>query len=340
MTANEQVLPMVWHLKNQKMSFIMKSNSKQKVEDLTSSHTIGNTPVMGSTGYSLEQFPKNKDIVNLSDEQKFIRQNLKKYVYKDKFTCVKCGKEQPIQEFYVADINTGRRKKSCRDCQMKAADVIEIGKFRFAKKILDKGFRRCSVCKEIKPITDYTKSKTGYRGYSNNCYECSNKLHGEYLKKQQEEIGLFYIKQYGLRKGISEFTNEIIEQLKTEIIENRKPKYFIDGLEFVTVADFARYIEVKYGLPVTMTIKRIYEGKTEEQCKMTESEMRSIAYTKGKIKVTDTVTGEVFWFNNTNDEKLTKMFSRSAITRGIKTGEKTRITGLSKYKNPCIITRI
>lgn len=34
----------------QKMSFIMKSNSEQKVEDLTSSHTIGNTPVMGSTG--------------------------------------------------------------------------------------------------------------------------------------------------------------------------------------------------------------------------------------------------------------------------------------------------
>lgn len=292
------------------------------------------------TNYSIEQFPKNKDIVNLSNEQEFIRRTKKKYIYKDTFVCIKCNREQPIQEFYIADKNTGRRKKSCRDCQMKDADVIEIGKLRFAKKILDKGFRRCSVCKQIKPITDYTKSRTGYRGYSNNCYECSNKLHGKYIRKQQEEIGLFYIKQYGLTKGISEFNDEVIKQLRLEIIENRKPKYFIDGLEFVTVRDFARYIEQKYGLPITMTEKRIADGKTEEQCKLTESKMRSIAYTHGKVKVTDTVTGEVFEFNNTRDDGLLKMFSISAITKGIKTGEKTRITALSKYKNPCIITRI
>jgi len=296
--------------------------------------------VMGSTGYSVEQFPKNKDIANLSDEQKFIRQNQKKYVYKDKFTCVKCGKEQPIQEFYVADINTGRRKKSCRDCQMKAADVIEIGKLRFSEKILGKGFRRCSVCKDIKPLEAFKKNKNQYKGVSNNCYDCSRKLHKDFVDRQTEEIGVFYIKQYGIRKGVVDFTDEVMQQLKQEIIESRKPKYFIDGLEFVTVADFARYIKKEYGLPITTTEKRISEGKNEQDCKLSEREMRSIAYTQGKIKVTDTVTGEVFEFNNTADEKLNKMFSKSAITKGIKTGEKTRITGLSKYKNPCIITRI
>ena len=114
----------------------------------------------------------------------------------------------------------------------------------------------------------------------------------------------------------------------------------MDGLGFVTVADFARYMEEKYGLPITMTEKRISQGKTEEQCKLSESEMRSIAYTQGKVKVTDTVTGEMIEFNNTADEKLNKMFSKSAITKGIKTGKKTRVTALSKYKNPCIIARI
>jgi len=296
--------------------------------------------VMGSTGYSVEQFPKNKDIANLSDEQKFIRQNQKKYVYKDKFTCVKCGKEQPIQEFYVADINTGRRKKSCRDCQMKAADVIEIGKLRFSEKILGKGFRRCSVCKDIKPLEAFKKNKNQYKGVSNNCYDCSRQLHHAFYINQKEKIGKSFIQEYGKRKGIVVFDKKVLNELKNEIIESRKPKLFLDGKGFVTVADFARYIELQYGLPVTMTEKRISEGKTEEQCKMTESEMRSIAYTQGKIKVTDTVTGEIFEFNNTADEKLNKMFSKSAITNGIKTGEKTRITGLSKYKNPCIITRI
>lgn len=88
-----------------------------------------------------------------------------------------------------------------------------------------------------------------------------------------------------------------------------------------------------------MTEKRIMEGKTTEECRLTESKMRSIAYTQGKVKVTDTVTGQTLEFNNTADEKLNKMFSKSAITKGIKTGEKTRVTALSKYKNPCIIAR-
>ena len=89
-----------------------------------------------------------------------------------------------------------------------------------------------------------------------------------------------------------------------------------------------------------MTEKRISEGKTEDQCKLTESEMRSLAYTKGKVKVTDSITGEVFEFNNTSDPNLRKMFSTSAITRCILTGELTKVTSLSKYKNPCSISRI
>lgn len=290
---------------------------------------------------TIEQFPKNKDITNLSDAQKGIRESQSKVVHKDTFTCVKCGKEQPIQEFYVADKKTGRRKKSCRDCQMRADDVIEIGKYRFAAKIFDKGFRRCAICKDIKPIDDYTKHKECYREKMNTCKDCNYKLSRKYIISQRETIGLFHIKQYGKQKyGITKFDENTITKLKNEIIENRKPKYFIDGMEFVTMADFAVYVKEKYGLPITMTIKRISAGKTEEQCKLTEREMRSIAYTQGKVKVTDTITGEVFVFNNTSDEKLLKMFSRTALTRGIKTGEKTRITALSKYKNPCTITRI
>jgi hypothetical protein len=294
-----------------------------------------------SMRYLIEQFPKNKDITNLSDEQKLIRKNQKKYIYKDKYTCIKCGKQMPIQEFYVADKNSGRRKTGCRDCQMKADGVVEIGKVRFSRKILNKGFRRCSVCKDIKPITFYSKSKKIIGGHVHNCNDCSYKLSQKYIKAQRVTIGLFYIKQYGKQKyGISEFGHNLITKLRKEIIENRKPKYFVDGKKYVTIAGFARYIESKYGLPITTTISRIYKGKTEEQCKLTESETRSISYTKGKIKVTDNITREVFEFNNTSDERLLKMFSKSTIVKCIKTGKKTRITRLNKYKNPCTIVRI
>ena len=298
---------------------------------------------MTAVQYLVEQFPKNKNFSNLSKEQIDIRKNQKEYTYKDKFTCIKCGYEQPIQEFYIADKHTGRRHKTCRDCKMKADGVVEIGKFRFSKKIFSKGFRRCSVCKDTKPITEYQKNKTAFGGYSNTCKDCNYELSQKFIKSQRETIGLFHIKQYGKRKyDIVEFDENIITKLKNEIIENQKPKYFTDGKSFVTIIEFAKYIENKYGIPITTTEKRIYDGKTEEDCKISKYECRSkwSGTFKGAIKVTDTVTGEVFIFNNTTNKNLKKMFSTSAIVKGIKTGEKTTITSLSKYKNPCIIARI
>lgn len=290
--------------------------------------------------YTIEQFPKNKDIFHLSDEQKQIRKTSKKYVYEKEFTCTKCWKTQAISEFYFKDKKTGRRNKTCRDCQMRADKVVEIGKVRFAKKILSKGFRRCSVCKTIKPIMEFATSDKTFGGHTHNCKECNYELSQAYIKSQREQVGLFYIKQYGKQKyGYVKFNKNIIDRLRNEIIESRKPKYFIDGLEFLTVADFARYIEDKYRIKQATTEQRIFKGRTEEECKMQEYDMRSLAYTKGRIIVTDTVTGDVMEFKNTQDKKLKEMFSSSTIDLGIKTGKKTRITSLSKYKNPCIIKR-
>ena len=289
--------------------------------------------------YYIEQFPKNKNDSSrdLSEDQKKIRNNAKKYYYGEEITCNKCHKAQHIQEFYITNKNTGRRKKSCRDCQMKEAEVVEIGKSRFSKKILDKGFRRCSVCKEIKPLTEYAYAKTKFGGHTSNCKKCNAYAVSKLQIKGREDITDWYVREYGKRNyNLTIFDTVIIKKLREEIIEKRKPKYFIDSQEFLTVAEFARYIEDKYGLPVTTTEKRISEGKTLEQCKLSERQMRSIAYTKGKIKVTDTVTNDVFEFENTRDKGLLKMFSSCAISKGIKTG----IISSRKYKNPCIIIRI
>ncbi len=293
--------------------------------------------------YSIEQYPKfkNFDKSQLSEYQFEIRNNQKKYKYSKTKTCTKCHKKLPIKEFYVRDKETGRRRGHCRDCQMREADILEIGKYRFADKILKKGFRRCSVCKEIKPLTEYSKSKSGYAGYSNNCYECSNRLHSEYLQQQKDEIGDFYVRQYGLRNGITEFTDEIIQQLRNEIIESRKPKYFLEGNEFLTGTDLADYILKKYDIPITTTLKRLTKGYCESDCIIKENEFRSIksGTNKGKIKVTDTITGDVFYFFNTKDKELAKMFGLSTITEGIKTG--LPVGGKrSRYCNPCLIERI
>lgn len=292
--------------------------------------------------YQINKYPKNKetDYSKLSEYQIVLRNNQRFYEYKKTKTCKQCMHILPIEYYYVKDKKTGRRSNICKDCRLKNDGVLEIGKLRFSKNILKKGFRRCSVCKTIKPLIEFSKSKNNYGGHSNNCYECSKKLHYDFMQNQQDEIKDYYVKQYALYNYGKNINADEIEKYRNEIIEKRKPKYFIDNLEFATIADFARYIKSKYGNPITMTEKRISEGKTEIECTYSESKMRSLAYTKGKIKVVDTITGKEFIFKNTQDKKLKKMFSGVAITKGIKTGKPTRVTKLSKYKNPCIIKRI
>lgn len=294
--------------------------------------------------YSIEQYPKNKtiDVSKLNEYQIKIRKNQKIYVYDKEKTCNTCGKKLPIEEYYIKDSKTGRRANKCRDCSLKSQGVVEIGKQRFAYKIFDKGFRRCSICKEIKPLHMFKKNKSQYGGISNNCYECSKKLHDEFVQKSKSEIGEHYIKEYGKRKGITVFDEITISELKKEIEESRKPKYHLDGESFLTIRDLAKFINEKYNIPITTVEKRISKGASETDCIITESEYRTLksGRNKGQIKVTDTVTGKKYLFINTYDKRLRKMIGAEAIRKGIETGNPVGGYRNSLWKNPLLIERI
>ena len=294
--------------------------------------------------YSIEQFPKNKsiDISMLNEYQIGIRNNQKQYVYTKEKTCNTCGIKQPISEYYIRDRETGRRNNKCRDCCLKAQGVVEIGKQRFAFKIFDKGFRRCSVCKEIKPLDLFTKNKSQYEGISNNCYECARNLHDIFVQKSKAEIGEHYIKEYGKRNGITVFDSDILARLKAEIEESRIHKYHLDGKSFLTIRDLAKYINEKYKIPTTTTVKRISEGAKEKDCIINESKYRTLksGTNKGQIKVTDTVTKKKYLFINTCDKKLRKMISAESIKKGIETGNPVGGYRNSLWKNPLLIERI
>jgi len=137
--------------------------------------------------YAIEQYPKNKDTdaKMLSTEMKLIRAKQKYYTYGKTYKCRCCGKKLPIKEFYVKDKHTGRRSTKCRDCELKQREILEVGKLRFAMRIFKKHFRRCSVCKNIKPLTEYANNKKQYGGYSNTCTECSYKLHMTFQKNNE-----------------------------------------------------------------------------------------------------------------------------------------------------------
>lgn len=294
--------------------------------------------------YKHTQYPKFKDFHpdELSKEQNEIRSRRKQFVYGPTIKCRTCGKELPVTEYHFKDKATGRRSTQCRDCALKAQGVVEVGKTRFAMRLFEKHFRRCSVCKNIKPLTEFSNDKTRYGGYAHNCKECNAAGVAELQQKGKKEITDWYVREYGKRSGITEFDDATISRLRQEIIEKRQPKYFLDGKEFLTIVELAEYIKDQYGLPVTMTQKRISDGKTPEECKLSENEVRSAAYTKGKIKVTDLVTGEVFEFKNTLDKGLRKMFSTATITNCLKTGKiaGARQIKTNKYPHPCKIERI
>jgi len=295
----------------------------------------------------IEQWPKNKDFTHdmLSAEQIYWRKDVvkKQYTYGESKRCKNCGKEQPICEFYVKDKSTGRRSNKCRDCEIKAAGVVEIGRNRFAKKILKKKFRKCSICKNIMPIFDFIPSKNKYDyGFTHTCKECNHKLHKEFINKQWVKVGDFICRQYAKRVyGINKLDADGYAKIRAEILKKREAKYFLDDQEFVTLESFAKYVQEGYGLPYFRTVKRIQSGYSEIECTIPEKEIRSLksGTNKGKIKVTDTITKEVFIFKNTKDAGLLKMFGSCTINYGIKT--KIPVGGKrSFYKNPCLIERL
>jgi hypothetical protein len=257
--------------------------------------------------------------------------------------CVSCNRELPIKNFYERKDGTQNKfRNECNECCLKNGGVKDIGKLKNRIELAATGLRYCTICKELKQLdTDFSNSKIGYLGKSNTCKKCSYELHSKFITNERNTLGRFYLKQYAIRHNIPIPVNDNdYDIIRNIILEDRKPILFIDGKEFLTIRDFANYIKDYYNNPITMTEKRIYMGKTEEECKLSEHDLRSQSYTKGKIKITDIITKEEYLFSNTRDPQLIKIFGGVDIAKKLKRGQVTRITKLSKYKNPYKIERI
>jgi len=54
------------------------------------------------------------------------------------------------------------------------------------EELFRQGLRRCSVCKEIKPLIDFGKEKRTKLGYKSLCKKCNNKKNHEYQHSSHE----------------------------------------------------------------------------------------------------------------------------------------------------------
>jgi hypothetical protein len=181
--------------------------------------------------------------------KKAIEANKEFYDNRTHKQCSKCGKIDLVDVFYDS-------VSRCKDCMNK--QVVEK---RRNYKYTD-GEKVCTQCYKLKNNKEFPK-------LDGICKKCRYELHKQYQNEQRETLGDWYVKEYGkYTYGYKNFTQKIIDKLREELKEKRKPRHSFDGKNFRTTRDFAKYIFEKYKVPITTVEKRFYEGRTEYECSL------------------------------------------------------------------------
>jgi hypothetical protein len=178
--------------------------------------------------------------------------------------CSVCGKLDEVKNF-----DKGISK--CRRC---LRDYVITRRKNYVYQGEEKTCNRCGI----------TKNDSEFHKLNGSCKKCSYDLHKAYVDKQKKEFGDFYVKEYGkARYGIKEFDQELIDKLRSEMIEKRKPKHHFDGKEFFSTNEFAKYIYENYKIPLTTTKARIQDGRSEYECSLNRKQFTQ--YNKIKLAI-------------------------------------------------------
>ncbi len=120
--------------------------------------------------------------------------------------CQTCKKTLPTHEFYKRDSNKDGLASSCKSCTKKERKVLyyesldDAGKKKFdiraareknREKLLAKGLKECSVCKQTLAVNSFYKDKSQKDGFSPSCKSCKSKIkHAKIngLKKHEKKI--------------------------------------------------------------------------------------------------------------------------------------------------------
>lgn len=105
--------------------------------------------------------------------------------------CRKCGEEKPLTEFHIDNTKTLGRSSYCKECKKKW--------HKTHKKIPPLQYisittKKCSVCNEIKPVSEFNRDGNKLDGYGSLCKPCNiiyqktyrDKNHDILVKKTHE----------------------------------------------------------------------------------------------------------------------------------------------------------
>lgn len=104
--------------------------------------------------------------------------------------CTKCQIEKP-EEAFAMQPSRGRRRSECRECKAKA-DKAWLEKRRQNPPERKQGVKKCNLCKEIKPTSEFSPGNPGY--FQPRCKDCARAIDQQKREEQRKNNpeGRFY----------------------------------------------------------------------------------------------------------------------------------------------------
>lgn len=199
----------------------------------------------------------------------------------------------------------------------------------------------CPVCGKVRNTNMFYYQSVSPTRYMRKCKVCYNAKRSKPKRgghtHTPPKVPLEKVREYAEKVfGASDLDDISIAKYTRAYVRGDKPKYEIDGKGFRSRRQFCIYMKDAYDVSIDATLWRLQNGKrTPEQLKRP-----SLKFNKGRIRVTDTVTGEVYLFKNMADPAIDELTSGWTLQKGLKTGKPVGGHHNSKHPNPLLIERI
>lgn len=110
--------------------------------------------------------------------------------------CSKCRREKSIVSFNIETARKDGHKSICKEClSTKSLARKEADKEK--NNLLEGGLKKCTICKEVKNISDFHKQNGNSSGYRTTCKSCRCKKSKEKQKIESEDSCLL---EHGFRR--------------------------------------------------------------------------------------------------------------------------------------------
>ena len=93
--------------------------------------------------------------------------------------CYKCKKVKPVTEFHRNTTTRDGLQSYCKDCMSSYYELYS----KLSEQDEVKGQKKCSVCNEVKALSEFYRDITKHDGHNSKCAECSKKYDSKRRKK-------------------------------------------------------------------------------------------------------------------------------------------------------------